>query len=164
MSGQATLTPAATGAGASEFRAGWPTLALAVVGVGTSVSALLIYSLGTLMLPLQQAFGWSRGDLQLAVSFLAAGGAISVNFVGWLNQRFGMRAVSGLSMAALALAFAGMALMPGHIGWFYLGYFMLPFIGIGTTPVTWTHIVNLRFEKHRGTRSSGAPDVTGPAP
>ena len=134
----------------NEFSTGWPTLALAMVGVGTSVSALLIYSLGTLMLPLQQAFGWSRGDLQLAVSFLAAGGAISVNFVGWLNQRLGMRAVSGLSMAALALAFAGMALMPGSIGWLYVGYFVLPFIGIGTTPVTWTHIVNLRFDAHRG--------------
>jgi MFS family permease len=133
-----------------EFRRGWPTLLLALAGVATSVTALMIYSLGTLIVPLEQAFGWSRADLQLAVSFLAAGGAISVNFVGWLNQRHGMRAVTGVSMIAVALAFASLALMPGGIGWLYLGYFVLPFIGIGTTPVTWTHIVNLRFEKHRG--------------
>lgn len=150
MTAQATLAVPAPEIGASEFRAGWPTLLLAMVGVGTSVSALLIYSLGTLIVPLQQAFGWSRGDLQLAVSFLAAGGAISVNFVGWLNLRYGMRAVSAVSMAALAIGFAGMMLMPGSIGWLYLGYFLLPFVGIGTTPVTWTHIVNLQFEKHRG--------------
>ena len=146
-------TPAPTPAPAivaGEFRSGWPTLALALAGVATSVTALLIYSLGTLIVPLEQAHGWSRADLQLAVSFLAAGGAISVNFVGWLNLRFGMRAVTGVSMLAVGLAFASLALMPGSIGWLYLGYFVLPFIGIGTTPVTWTHIVNLQFEKHRG--------------
>ena len=141
---------AAAAAPVGEFRAGWPTLLLALVGVGTSVSALLIYSLGTLIVPLQQAFGYSRADMQLAVSFLAAGGAVSVNFVGWLNQRLGMRAVTGASMAALALAFASLTLLPGSIGWLYLAYFALPFVGIGTTPVTWTHIVNLRFARHRG--------------
>ena len=146
--GSAALSIPARAVG--EFRSGWPTLALALVGVATSVSALLIYSLGTLIVPLEQAFGWSRADLQLAVSFLAAGGAISVNFVGWINLRYGMRAVTAVSMLAVGLAFASLALMPGSIGWLYLGYFVLPFIGIGTTPVTWTHIVALQFVKHRG--------------
>ena len=133
-----------------EFRTGWPTLLLAMVGVATSVSALLIYSLGALMLPLEQALQWSRADLQIAVSFLAAGGAISVNLVGWLNQRFGMRVVSGVSTLAVVLAFASLSQMQGSIGWMYLGYFVLPFIGLGTTPVTWTHIIALHFQKHRG--------------
>lgn len=136
----------------SEFATGGATLALALVGVGTSVSALLIYSLGTLIVPLQQALGWSRADLQIAVSFLAAGGALSINLVGWLNLRYGMRAVTGVSMLAVALAFAALSQMHVHgsIGWMYLGYFVLPFIGLGTTPVTWTHIVALQFQKHRG--------------
>jgi MFS family permease len=145
-----TIPGASPAIAAGEFRTGWPTLLLALAGVATSVTALMIYSLGTLIVPLQQAFGWSRADLQLAVSFLAAGGAISVNFVGWLNLRYGMRAVTGVSMFAVGLAFASLALMPGWIGFLYIAYFVLPFIGIGTTPVTWTHIVNLHFERHRG--------------
>ncbi len=135
---------------AGEFRTGWPTLLLAMVGVATSVSALLIYSLGSLVVPLEQAMHWSRADLQIAVSFLAAGGAISVNLVGWLNQRFGMRAVTAVSMLAVVLAFVSLTQMQGAIGWMYMGYFVLPFIGLGTTPVTWTHIVALHFQKHRG--------------
>jgi MFS family permease len=134
----------------SEFATGGSTLALALVGVATSVSALLIYSLGTMIVPLQQALGWSRADLQIAVSFLAAGGALSINLVGWLNLRYGMRAVTGVSMVAVALAFAALSQMHSSIGWMYLGYFVLPFIGLGTTPVTWTHIVALQFQKHRG--------------
>ncbi len=150
----AAMDIAATGAApagrAGEFRAGWPTLLLALVGVATSVTALLIYSLGTLIVPLEQAFGWSRADLQLAVSFIAAGGAISVNLVGWLNLRFGMRAVSAVSLLALVLGFSALTLLPGSVGWLYLAYFVLPFVGVGTTPVTWTHVVNLHFERHRG--------------
>ena len=141
-------TPA--GAAAGEFATGWPTLMLALVGVATSVSALLIYSLGTLIVPLEKAMGWSRADLQIAVSFLAAGGAISVNLVGWLNLRYGMRAVTGVSMFAVALAFASLALMHTSIYWMYLGYFVLPLIGLGTTPVTWTQIVAQHFHRHRG--------------
>jgi hypothetical protein len=45
----ATASPAAAG----EFRTGWPTLLLALAGVATSVTALMIYSLGTLIVPLQ---------------------------------------------------------------------------------------------------------------
>lgn len=145
-----TVTPRAISTQSREFSSGWPTIALALVGVATSVSALLIYSLGTLIVPLQQALGWSRADLQIAVSFLAAGGAVSVNLVGWLNLRYGMRAVTGVSMFAVALAFASLALMHTSIGWMYLAYFALPLIGLGTTPVTWTHIVALHFHRHRG--------------
>jgi len=133
-----------------EFAAGWPTLVLALAGVATSVTALLIYSLGTLIVPLEKAMGWSRADLQIAVSFLAAGGALSVNLVGWLNLRYGMRAVTAVSTLAVALAFAALSQIQGSIGWLYLGYFVLPLIGLGTTPVTWTHIVALKFLKHRG--------------
>lgn len=147
----------------NEFAAGWPSLLLAVAGVATSVSALLIYSLGTLFVPLQGAMGWSRADLQIAVSFLAAGGALSVNLVGWLNLRHGMRAVTAVSMAAVGLAFASLSRLPlhGSIGWLYLGYFVLPFVGLGTTPVTWTHIVALRFHRHRGLALSLALCGTG---
>ncbi|MEY2875647.1 MAG: hypothetical protein RLZZ373_3018 [Pseudomonadota bacterium] len=135
-----------------EIVRGWPVLAMALVGVSTSVSALLLYSLGALIVPLEQAFGWSRADLQLVSSFIAAGGALSVNAVGWLNARHGMRQVSRVSLVLLSIGLLGMTQLPvnGSIGWLYLGYFLLPLLGVGTTPVTWTQWVNLWFERHRG--------------
>lgn len=112
----ATVTSVrAAPAAPAEFATGWGTVALAVVGIATSVSALLIYSLGTLMVPLERAMGWGRADLQIAVSFLAAGSAISVNLVGWLNLRYGMRAVTAASMLAVSIAFGALSLMQGSI-------------------------------------------------
>lgn len=150
MNALSPTAPAGTPAGSGEWRHGGWTALLSLAGVASSVSVLLIYSLGTLIVPLETGLGWNRADLQLAVSFLAAGGAASVIFAGPLNARFGMRRVSALSMIALAAAFALATQMRGPIGWLYAAYFLLPFVGIGTTPVTWTQIVGLRFVRHRG--------------
>jgi MFS family permease len=135
---------------AGEWGGGWPVALMATCGVFTSVGVLLLYSFGALVLPLEQAFGWSRAEIQLAASFISAGGALSVNAVGWLNARFGARRVSTVSLLALSLGLLGVTQMPGSVGWLYLAYFALPFLGIGTTPVTWTQWVNLWFERHRG--------------
>lgn len=135
---------------AGELGRGWPVVLMATCGVATSVSVLLLYSFGALVLPLEKAFGWSRAEIQLAASFIAAGGAISVNSVGWLNARFGVRRVSTVSLLALSIGLLGVTLMPGSVGWLYFAYFALPFLGLGTTPVTWTQWVNLWFERHRG--------------
>jgi MFS family permease len=145
----------------AEFVRGWPVLLLAVLGVATSVSGLLIYSFGTMVVPLQQAMGWSRADLQLTVSFLSAGGALSVNFAGWLNLRYGMRRVSAVSLVALALGMLAVTRIADSIAWLYLAYFLLPFIGLGTTPVTWTQLVNLWFVRRRGLALSLALCGTG---
>lgn len=142
--------PLPFGATLGEFARGWRVLLLAGVGVGTSVSVLLLYGFGALVVPLEQAFGWSRADLQLTTSFIAAGGALATQLVGWLNLRWGMRAVSAVSLVALSLGFLSLILLDGSIGWLYLAYFLLPFAGVGTTPVTWTQLVSLWFVRHRG--------------
>ncbi len=146
-----------------EIRRGWPVLFMALAGVSTSVSALLLYSFGALVVPLQEAFGWTRAELQLTSSFIAAGGALSVNAVGWLNAHHGMRRISAVSLLALSLGLLAMTQLQGSIGWLYLGYFLLPFLGLGTTPVTWTQWVNLWFERHRGFALSLALCGTGVA-
>ena len=158
-----SATAAALAAPASEFLQGRTIVLLALLGMSTSVSALLLYSFGAMVVPLQQGLGWSRADIQVAAACISAGGAISVNFVGWLNLRHGMRAVSTVSLVALSLGLLALSRMEGSIGWLYLGYFVLPFIGIGTTPVTWTEIINRHFVRRRGLALSIALCGTGVA-
>lgn len=144
------MPSAASTAADGELRTGWRTLAMALAGVATSVSALLIYTFGSFVVALEAGLGWSRADLQLAVSFLAAGGALSVNLAGPLNARHGMRRVTAVSSLAVAAGFLAMTQLQGSVGWLYAAYFLLPFVGLGTTPVTWSHAVSLRFVRHRG--------------
>lgn len=134
----------------TEFRKSWRVVVLAMLGLAVAANASMLYAFGALMIPLQNAFGWSRGELQPAVSFLFAGAVVSAQIVGWLNLRFGMRRVTTVSLVALSLVFASMSFMGKSVWWLYAMFTLLPIAGMGTIHITWTHLVNLWFERNRG--------------
>ncbi len=134
----------------AEFRRGWRILLLALAGAATTASVTMLYGFGTLVLPLQKAFGWSRGDLQMAVSFLSGGVVVASQLAGWCNQRWGMRRVTLVSLVALGLALFAATSVNGSIGWFYLAWFLAPIAGTGVTFVTWTQLISHWFDRKRG--------------
>jgi len=134
----------------TEFRLGWRILLLATFGIGINANASMLYAFGSMVLPLEKAFGWNRGDMQTAISFLFAGAVLGSQLVGWLNLRYGMRRVTIVSVICLSLVFAAMPLMGSSIAWLYLFFTLLPIASMGTMQVTWTHLVNLWFERNRG--------------
>jgi MFS family permease len=145
----ATLSTSAPALG--EFRRGWRILVLALMGAATTVSVTLLYGFGALVVPLEQAFGWNRGDLQVAISFMSGGVVVASQLAGWLNLRWGLRRVTLVSLLALVLAFLALTLMGRSIAWLYLGFFLVPIAGAGVTFVSWTQLVSQWFEHRRGT-------------
>lgn len=134
----------------TEFRLGWRILILALIGIGTSVSVAPLYAFGSMIVPLQEAFGWSRGEIQPAIAFLFASSVISIQITGWLFKRYGIRPVTLCSLVALASAYLLMTFNTGSIWQLYGGYALLAFAGLGTMQVTWTQLVNLWFDLNRG--------------
>jgi len=134
----------------SEFRRGWRVVLLGLFGICTSITAALLYAFGTLVIPLEQAFGWSRGDLQASISFLFAGVAISTQMVGWLYRRYGLRRVAIVSIMLQIVGYFAITQIQGSIAWLYLAFFSMPIVCAGTIAITWTQLVNLWFERNRG--------------
>ncbi|APO83287.1 MFS transporter [Pseudomonas putida] len=134
----------------SEFRRGWRVVLLGLFGICTSITAALLYAFGTLVIPLEQAFGWSRGDLQASISFLFAGVAISTQMVGWLYRRYGLRRVAIVSIMLQIVGYFAITQIQGAIAWLYLAFFSMPIVCAGTIAITWTQLVNLWFERNRG--------------
>ena len=134
----------------TEFRRSWRVVLLAMLGLAVAANAAMLYAFGALVIPLQNAFGWSRGELQPAISFLFGGAVMGAQLVGWLNMRYGMRRVTLVSLLALSATFALVPLMGRSIWWFYGLCALLPISGMGTMHITWTHLVNLWFERNRG--------------
>jgi MFS family permease len=105
---------------------------------------------GVFVLPLTTAFGWSRGEVSIAASFLIVGTAITAPVIGTIIDRFGARRVGISSMLALAAGYAALTQLDGRIATFYASWLLLSLIGGGTTPVVWTRTVNLWFDRGRG--------------
>jgi len=134
----------------AEFKLGWRVLILALVGVATSSSSLLLYSFSSMVIPLQTAMGWDRAQLQAAITALSLGTIVASQLAGWLNLRYGLRRVTLVSLVALALSVWALTGINGSIWSLYLGFFLVPLAGLGTLQVTWSHLVNLWFEENRG--------------
>jgi predicted MFS family arabinose efflux permease len=99
---------------------------------------------------LEQAFGWSRSELQVAVTFLFGGAVLSLQLVGWINLRFGMRRVVVASLLLIALGYLATTLISGSVWSLYIAFALLPIIGMGSLAVTWTQLLNLWFVRNRG--------------
>jgi MFS family permease len=125
-------------------------LLLAGLGVATCVTATVLYGFGALVIPLQQAFRLARPDLQLSITCLFLGAGVACHLAGVLNQRYGMRGVTTLSLLALSLGYLALTLFDGTLWHLYLGFALLAFAGVGTLQVTWSHLVNEWFERNRG--------------
>ena len=142
--------PHSLGIDLTEFRRAWRIVVLATVGLAINSNSSMLYAYGAMMVPLQKTFDWTRADLQSAVSFMFMGSVVASQIVGWLNLRFGMKRVSVISLCALSLTFIAMTRMGPSIVTLYVSFFLMSVASMGTMHVTWTHLVNLWFERNRG--------------
>ena len=60
-----------------EFKRGWRILLASSVGIASGLSGLAFYTFGVFIVPLTEAFGWTRGQVSIASSFLIIGTAIT---------------------------------------------------------------------------------------
>lgn len=134
----------------SEFRSAWKILILSVAGVAISINAALLYGFGTLVVPLNQAFGWTRPELQACITFLFGGAVISLQLVGWFNLRYGIKRVTVVSLLLLVLGYLATTQLTPSIWTMYLAFALLPIVGMGTLAVTWTQLLSLWYERNRG--------------
>jgi len=83
-----------------------------------------------MMIPLEQALGWGRSELQAAIHFaLSLGTIVAAQLAGWLNLKFGLRIVTILSLIALSISLVLLTQVKTTIWSLYLGYFLVPLSG-----------------------------------
>ncbi len=151
-----------------EFQRGWRTLLACAIGNGFGLSGFAFYTFGVFVIPLVDAFGWTRGAVSTAASFLLLGTVFTAPIVGTIVDRFGAKRVGLVSMGLLALGYASLTQLGGGIAFFYAMWLMMSLVGGGTTPVVWTRAVNLWFDKGRGLAlglalaGSGLAGIVGP--
>ncbi|MCW1988260.1 UNVERIFIED_ORG: putative MFS family arabinose efflux permease [Sphingomonas sp. R1F5B] len=143
---QVTATPSAL----SEFRRGWSSVLAAALGVGVGTTGLPFYSFGLFIAPLSAAYGWSRGQIGLGMTCLSLGAILLSPFLGTAIDRLGVRRIALVSLAGLAVGFALLAAALGSLPAFYAAWIALAFLGVGTTPITWTRPIALLFDRGRG--------------
>jgi MFS family permease len=143
-------TPGAHAATRSEFASGWKVLLAGFLGTMCGASPIPFNVLGFLFAPLQAEFGWDVRQVSLGITIFGVTAALLAPLFGWMADRHGVRRVGLWSLIAFIVAFGAVGFTPASLFGFYLLWFFVGLVGIGSTPVTWSRGISLWFVRHRG--------------
>jgi MFS family permease len=144
-----TLSRAGTAHPLLEFKSGWAALLFATVGAGVGFSCLG-YILGPLVVPLQEEFGWGRGDITQTSLWSSLGLAAALPLLGPLLDRYGVKRVAWISLPLFAAVLFILSRFESTLLVFLSLYALAGIIGVGTSAVTYSKAVVERFNRHRG--------------
>ncbi len=133
-----------------ELAQRWPLIMATCMGIISSSFVLPYYSIGALLTPVTEEFGWSRAQFQAAILFSSGLGALTSPLIGWMNDKYGPRRVVLPSMIGLSLGLLTASQIQGDLWMLFLAYGMMALLGAGTIPVTWTRAIATSFFKRRG--------------
>lgn len=114
------------------------------------ISSLYFYTLGVFMKPMQADLGWSRTGLSAVPLIGALMLALTAPLVGRLADQFGVRRVAGVSLLGLAGGFWWISTLSADLTRFLIINATVHLLAAGTSPVVFTRLVNLWFDKARG--------------
>jgi len=100
--------------------------------IGFSLHTVGLYSLGLMMQPLSDEFGWSRTQISLASLIPAILMILLSPFVGALIDRFGTRRLALPSLAMSGIAIAMISLVDGSITMWVSLWLFYGLVSLGT--------------------------------
>ncbi len=133
-----------------ELAAGWRLLLTATIGCGLGAAGIVFYSFGLFVTPLQEALGWSRGQVTATMFYGSLGLVLAAPPLGYLLDRVGVRAVVLVAIPALSVMLFVLAQFDGSLQSFYALFFLTMVAGTGTTAILYTRAVAGSFDAMRG--------------
>lgn len=131
-----------------EWKTGWALVLCATIGV--AVAGMHYPVMATLMRPLTEAYGWTRGQAALGLTVMAFISPLASVIAGASGDRFGPRRVVLVGTVSFGLGFALFALAGPALWTWYAASAMFAVLGHFISPVVWTMAVVRHFNASRG--------------
>ena len=143
--------------GAQDLRSRWEltfggvaTTSAGVVGLSFGPSVIGVLSFGVFIRPIEDAFGWSRVDVSVAITVIAYAILLVSPIQGALVDRFGPRRIVLTSIPLFALAVAMFYFLPANLLVFYVLAALIPILGFGLLPLSYLQAVSRWFDRRLG--------------
>ena len=122
---------------------------VATVPILAMVMGQLVNGLSVYFVPLEAEFGWTRGDIALINSLGLAGLALGCILMGFAADRFGVRRIVFLGIAATGAATLA-ASQASELWELYLLFFLAGLLGGGAISAPLTALVGSWFTRGAG--------------
>lgn len=128
---------------------------------GMVLVAVHNYTLGVMMLPLEQEFGWSRAQISVGPMIPSLGAVIMAPLVGFAVDRFGPRRIALFGVPFFSVAIALMSRASSSIASWWALCALLGVASMFIFPMVWTSAISARFSRNRGLALAIALSGTG---
>ena len=125
-------------------------MAVAALGLSTSPGQFAFGAFGLFIEPLEQEFGWTRGDMSLALTLFTLCLAITLPFIGRLVDRYGSRRILAPSMLFLGLALCALGWRLDSLAVLLTVYVLIGVLGAGANSPPYMRTVSAWFDRRRG--------------
>lgn len=131
-----------------EWRRGWPVVTASLAGI--ALCSTHGYTIGVLIAPLEEAYGWSRAGITGGLLIIAFFAVIAAPLAGRLADRFGPRRVALAGVPMFCLAFGLLASANGDIRQWWALWLLLAIGNMCILPTIWVSTINRMFVSNRG--------------
>ena len=125
-------------------------MAVAALGLSTSPGQFAFGAFSLFIEPLEREFGWTRGDMSLALTLFTLCLALTLPFIGRLVDAFGSRRVLAPSMLILGLGLCLLGWRLEALWMLILVYVLLGILGAGANSPAYMRTVSAWFDRRRG--------------
>ncbi len=129
---------------------GWWNVATGFVGMGLSYTMFTVFAFGIFVAPLQKEFGWGRGEMSFALTMTNIAVVLASPALGFLIDKIGVKRALIPSIIMMGLCVASMTLLTPNIWHYYALYFLIPLLGAGTLPQSYSRVLIAWFARRRG--------------
>ena len=129
---------------------GWWNVLTGFIGMALSYAMFTVFTFGTFVQPLESEFGWHRGEMSFALTMTNIAVVIASPSIGVFIDRLGVRRVLIPSVILMGVLVASMSRLTGNIWLLYAMYFLIPLLGAGTLPQSYSRVIINWFSRRRG--------------
>ncbi|GGD61279.1 MFS transporter [Lacimicrobium alkaliphilum] len=128
---------------------GWWIVVGSIIGLAFGYSVIAM-SFGTFIKEFETSFGWSRGQISFGSTVIGITAILFFPYVGSLVDKYGAKKILVPSTLLFAVTIASMSLMTSSIWHLYAMCILIPLLGAGTAPLTYSRLLVSWFNKRRG--------------
>lgn len=128
---------------------GWWVLLAATLGLVVSPAPIAFYSIGVLMQPLSELYGWSTSDISLGATFLTIAIVLTTPAIGILVDKIGPKKVLIPSLLGFSLSLFAMSSVASLTA-FHVMYFVMGVVCAGANSLAYMRLLSFWFNRRRG--------------
>jgi MFS family permease len=134
--------------GFGELRRNWRVLPPCLAGI--TLCAVHGYSMGVMIPPLEQEFGWLRAEISGGLFIISMIALFAAPLIGVAIDRFGARRIGLFGIAFFCACLAALSLAGSSVLSWWALWGLLGIASMFVLPTVWTTVINQRFDRNRG--------------